>query len=202
MNPKKIKPIALFDMDGTLADYVSAMKRDLESMRGPGEPETDEKDLWDNPAPHIKARTETIEKKPGWWRNLERIDVGMKVVEIARQLGFEIRVLTKGPNDVPLAWAEKLEWCQEHLGKDTKVTITRDKSTVYGRVLVDDYWPFMEGWLENRKNGLGLMPRASDNKDVPHPNVTFYDGRNLDEVKEMLIRARDREEGKPLDPGR
>ena len=44
MNPKKIKPIALFDMDGTLADYLSAMKRDLESMRGPGEPETDEKD--------------------------------------------------------------------------------------------------------------------------------------------------------------
>ncbi|MBL05051.1 MAG: hypothetical protein VYB34_07570 [Planctomycetota bacterium] len=195
---KKIIPIALFDMDGTLADYVSAMKRDMESMRGPREPEADENELWNDPEPHIKARKDIIEKKPGWWRDLEPMKTGMEVVKIARELGFEIRVLTKGPNDVPYAWAEKLEWCQEHLGKDTQVTITRDKSTVYGRVLVDDYWPFMKGWLENRKHGLGLMPGDSDDKDVPHPNVTHYDDSNLDEVKKLLIRARDREDNEPF----
>ena len=196
----QIKPIALFDMDGTIADYVSAMKRDMESMRSPEEPESDGDNLWDKDAPgHIKARKETIEKKHGWWRELEPISVGMEVMKLAQELGFEIRILTKGPNAVPQAWAEKLEWCQEHLGEETQVTITRDKGTVYGRVLVDDFWPFMKGWLKHRKNGLGLMPGDSDNKDVPHPNVTFYDSRNLDEVKELLIRARDREEGGALD---
>ena len=197
---EKIKPIALFDMDGTIADYVSAMKRDMESLRSPEEPESDGDNLWNENAPgHIKARKETIEKTRGWWRELKPIPVGIDVMKIAQELGFEIRILTKGPNDVPQAWAEKLEWCQHHLGKDIQVTITRDKGTVYGRVLVDDYWPFMEGWLKHRKNGLGLMPGDSDNKDVPHPNVTFYDSRNLDEVKELLISARDREEGGALD---
>ena len=211
---KKIIPIALFDMDGTLADYVSAMLRDLESMRGPKEPVITAKDLWHELATHNEARKDAIEKKLGWWRDLEPIEVGMEVVEIARELGFEVRVLTKGPNDVPHAWAEKLEWCQEHLDrhlegmdeeekkkKETNVTITRDKRSVYGRVLVDDHWPFMKGWLEHRKNGLGLMPRDSENEEDDHPHVRYYDSSNLDEVKELLIRARDREEGDPLDLG-
>ena len=211
---KKIIPIALFDMDGTLADYVSAMLRDLESMRGPKEPVITAKDLWHELATHNEARKDAIEKKLGWWRDLEPIEVGMEVVEIARELGFEVRVLTKGPNDVPHAWAEKLEWCQEHLDrhlegmdeeekkkKETKVTITRDKSSGYGRVLVDDHWQFMKGWLEHRKNGLGLMPRDSENEEDDHPHVRYYDSSNLDEVKELLIRARDREEGDPLDLG-
>ena len=194
-----IKPIALFDMDGTIADYVSAMKRDMERMRSPEEPETAEVNLWDENIKHIKARKETIEKTHGWWRNLEPIPVGIEVMKIAQELGFEIRILTKGPNAVPQAWAEKLEWCQHHLGKEIQVTITRDKGTVYGRVLVDDYWPFMEGWLKHRKNGIGLMPGDSENKDVPHPDVTYYDSRNLDQVKERLISARDRKAVNPQD---
>ncbi len=205
---EKIKPIALFDMDGTIADYVSAMKRDMESLRSPEEPESDGDNLWDENAPaHIKARKETIEKTRGWWRELKPIPVGIDVMKIAQELGFEIRILTKGPNDVPQAWAEKLEWCQHHLGKNIQVTITRDKGTVYGRVLVDDYWPFMEGWLKHRKNGLGLMPGASKGlmrkehleAALDHPNVTFFDSSNIDQVKELLIRSRDRKEGDPLD---
>ncbi|MCH2368173.1 MAG: hypothetical protein MK554_13305, partial [Planctomycetes bacterium] len=58
---EQIKPIALFDMDGTIADYVSAMKRDMESLRSPEEPEIDEVNLWDETIEHIKARKETIE---------------------------------------------------------------------------------------------------------------------------------------------
>ena len=61
---EQIEPIALFDMDGTIADDVSAMKRDMESVRSPEEPESDGDNLWDKDAPaHIKARKETIEKK-------------------------------------------------------------------------------------------------------------------------------------------
>ena len=205
---EQIEPIALFDMDGTIADYISAMKRDLESLRSPGEPESDGDSLWDEDAPpHITARKETIEKKHGWWRELEPIPVGMEVMKIAKEVGFEIRILTKGPNAVPQAWAEKHEWCQERLGEEIQVTITRDKGTVYGRVLVDDYWPFMRDWLKYRKNGLGLMPGASKElmqekhlkAALDHRNVTFYDSSNLDQVKELLIRARDRKEGDPLD---
>ncbi len=200
------KPIALFDMDGTIADYVSAMKRDMESLRSPDEPETAEVNLWDVNVKHIKARKETIEKTHGWWRNLEPIPVGIEVMKIAQELGFEIRILTKGPKAVPQAWAEKLEWCQHHLGKKIQVTITRDKGTVYGRVLVDDYWPFMEGWLKHRPNGLGLMPGASKElmpaddrkKAVDHPRVAFFDSNILEQVEENLILARNRKEGEPL----
>ena len=86
--------IALFDMDGTLADYTKAINDALEPLKGPGEPDCE--DLWEAPG-HIKKRMDLIKRKPGWWKALEPIEVGFKVMRIAQKLGFEVRVLTKGP---------------------------------------------------------------------------------------------------------
>ncbi len=35
---------------------------------------------------------------------------------MAREIGFKIRILTKGPRHTPQAWAEKLLWCQKNIG--------------------------------------------------------------------------------------
>ena len=37
------------------------------------------------------------------------------------------------------------QWCQHHL-PGVPVTITMDKGLVYGKVLVDDYPPYVERW--------------------------------------------------------
>ncbi len=204
------KRIALFDLDGTLADYTGAMKRDMEKIECPEESIDSTDPLsWRDPdkAEYLGARESMIEKQPGWWLELEVIEAGKKIFDLAQKLGFEAQVLTKGPQECSAAWGEKHEWCKKHLGvdpltkKDIKVTITREKAQYYGHVLVDDYWKFMEPWLKVRPRALGLMPRTESNKDKSHDHMRHYNDKDLDEkqVEKFLIFARDRKEGEPTD---
>ncbi len=119
------------------------------------------------------------------------------MVEELRALGFELHVLTKGPRSTPNAWSEKVEWCAEHL-PDANVTVTGDKSLVYGRVLVDDYPPYFTRWLEVRPRGLVVCVAHPWNEGFAkggaqaHPSVLRYDGENRAELRQRLARAYER----------
>lgn len=189
--------IGLFDLDGSLADYNKAMLAGLHALKTPEEPEfqwpRQREDI-----PHVKARIDLIMKQPDWWLNLEQIPMGFQILELARSIGFEIHVLTQGPRTKPLAWKEKVEWCQRHLGADIDIHITRNKGMVYGKFLYDDYPEYMLKWLEHRPRGLGIMPANFENKEFKHPQVVKWDGTNLDEVSDRLRSAYQRLPGEAL----
>jgi 5'-nucleotidase len=177
--------VALIDMDGTLCDYQGALSRDLEALRSPHDPavvDEDEAPAW------LRARETVVRRQPGWWRNLPRLQLGFDVLAELRALQFEIHVLTKGPLGTPSAWTEKLEWCQQHL-PGVPVTITMDKGLVYGKVLVDDYPPYIQRWLAWRPRGLVIMPAQPWNAGFAHDNVLRYAGDDLDAVREALDRV-------------
>ena len=154
----KIENIALFDMDGTLADYNGSMIKDLEEIKFPDETDYTPHDWHNSRLPnYMLRRIKLISSRPEWWRSLPRIELGFEILRIAQEIGFDINILTKGPSNDSNAWKEKLEWVREHLGA-VKVTITEDKGLVYGKVLVDDYKPYMDRWLKWRPRGLGIMP--------------------------------------------
>lgn len=67
-----------------------------------------------------------------------------------------------------------------------KVTVTEDKSLVYGKILVDDSPEYLLGWLEHHADGLGVVPAQPANKGFEHPKVIRYDGTNLDEVRTRM----------------
>lgn len=178
--------IALFDMDGTLVDFQGVLKAKLLEMKGPEEefPE----DLWTMPD-HWYARAQAIKKIPGFWSNLPKLQWGWDVLKICEDIGFDIHILTKGPTTGPRAWMEKVEWVRRHL-PDATLHITDDKRIAYGRVFVDDYWPFMEMWLRHRPRGLGVVNYPSH----VHPNlINVHDG--LENVREKLQEAFDRDPG-------
>lgn len=178
--------IALFDLDGTLADYDGALLRDMLKIMAPAE--SLPTDMWQN-EPYWEARRHMITSQVGWWLKLEKFKLGWDVLELVRSLNYRIAVLTKGPSTKFNAWSEKVEWCQENLSDYVDgVTITHDKGLVYGKVLVDDYPPYIEAWLANRPRGLVIMPAHDYNKNFTHLNVIRYDGTNLDEVREALTR--------------
>ena len=129
-----------------------------------------------------------MRRQPGWWRNLPRLKLGFDMLAELRALSFEIHVLTKGPLGTPSAWTEKLEWCQQHL-PGVPVTITMDKGLVYGKVLVDDYPPYVERWLTWRPRGLVVLPAQPWNAGFTHKNAIRYDGHNLEEVRAALRRV-------------
>ena len=67
---KRHEPVALVDMDGTLADFDGQMKQDLDLMRSPGEPPNTLGPQQNDP-PHIEARKNVIQcnyKQCDWWR--------------------------------------------------------------------------------------------------------------------------------------
>lgn len=188
-------PIALFDMDGTLADYEGQLATDLNAMRCPDEPEVTPENLHRDWEPWMERRIHVIKRQPGWWAKLPPFRLGWEVLEMARCF-FAIHILTKGPSSNFDAWKEKGEWIRTHLGTDVVIHMTESKRIHYGRVLVDDFSEYIKEWLIFRPRGLVVMPANAGNIDFKHPNVIRYDGtpesRTL--VSRALIAAHSRKD--------
>jgi hypothetical protein len=193
-------PVALFDMDNSLADYNGALVRDLELLRSPGEDPITEDNIWtQDKQPHIGARMKLIKSQPGWWFRLRPMQEGLDVLEWAGKFGFDVHILTKGPKKHSLAWDEKVQWCQKYIGEDVDIHVTSDKGLVYGKMLYDDYPEYMMKWLKHRPRGLGIMPVTASNKDFSHPNVVMYRGiEDMGKVMKAMRVALERKPGQDL----
>jgi 5'-nucleotidase len=193
------KPISLHDMDGCLFDFEGQMRMDLLRMKSPGEPDPFDstspmyiRDLWkaEEGWPWLKARMDLIKRKPGWWRELPQLRLGWDVFWMCVTIGFERQILTRGPSKKPHVWAEKLECIRQCKDiSDCVVHITESKGQVYGRVLVDDYPPYVTAWLEHKHRGLVIMPCNAQNVGFSHPNVIHYDGNNRENIQVALKAA-------------
>jgi 5'(3')-deoxyribonucleotidase len=175
---KPAEPIALIDLDGTVADFDGAMKAELAAIRGPNEDAAlDETDLYEGELPHMKMRRRLIKAKPGFWRNLKRLDAGFEILAMLDNLKFRCNILSKGPRRMPLAWQEKVEWCVAHV-PHMPIVLSEDKGLVYGKVLVDDWPEYVERWISWRPRGLVLAVAQPWNKDIEKfsPNVIRYTG--------------------------
>ena len=108
------------------------------------------------------------------------------ILKEIQKLKFDIHILTKGPWRSSNAWTEKVEWCREHV-PGIPLTITQEKSLVYGRVLVDDWTPYYESWLKVRPRGLVVVPAQPWNRDVIDARILrFRDSRDLPALRAAL----------------
>lgn len=189
-----MQPICLIDMDNTLFDYEGQMRADLKKLASPEEVIPD--DLWDENVPWLKERMRLIKNTPGWWVNLPKFKLGWDLYFLADELGFKCRILTKGPSSTPSAWVEKFQCIKQHFDNNVSVDIVgEDKSGTYGHVLIDDYGPYVLGWLEYRPRGLVIMPAQPYNAEIQHPNIIRYTGENIEVVTKALQAVKLRQPG-------
>lgn len=178
------KLVALFDMDDTLCNTRGQRIIDLRKI-SKNESEINPDYLSPDCPSYIKKRLRTIMSQPGWWKNLPRLKDGFELYELARSEGLETQILSKGPTTYPLAWTEKLLWCQKNV-PESKVTITLDKSKYRGDILVDDWPDYVIAWLEANKNGRAILPLREWNKDYKNPRATHYTGENIEQIRNLI----------------
>ena len=193
---KKCQQILLCDLDGTLANYDKNLYKYLKQLIPEEEFKKLPKSLHneDELPKWLLNLKHQITKTPGYWRELEPMRYGFEVLDMAREIGFDLRIATKGSRSKPSCWTEKLEWCVEHV-PDAKVTITEEKSLLYGKALIDDYPPYAIEWLKWRPRGVVLMPEYWYNRSFKHERVFKYGLNNMEKVKELLQKIYDREPG-------
>ena len=95
--------IAWFDMDGSLFDFDGHMRESLVPLCSSEEKQlVMTTGLWEleEASPQIKARMELIKAVPGWWRTMPPLETGFTVFRMAQSIGFDCRILTKGPKSV------------------------------------------------------------------------------------------------------
>lgn len=190
-NEKKSELIALFDMDGTLCDYNKSLVEKLNRLRSPQEEMAKEEDLFSLPS-FLEERKNVITESQSFWENLPRFQLGWDVYNISLDLGYKPVILTQAPRFKPFSLSGKLIWLNKNFPSGVDFNMTRDKGLTYGKVLVDDFPPYIERWLKWRENGLVIMPANQGNKTYSHPNVIRYDGNNLEEVRKALSIAKER----------
>ena len=177
--------IALVDLDGTLADYHGRMMEDMATLANPTEVYNFPAHWGDIPQ-WMEARRQMISRQPGWWANLPPLQLGFDIMNILKDFGCEIHILTKGPGSKPIAWKEKVEWVQKYVDESANITITNDKGLVYGKILVDDWPDYILRWLEWRPRGLVIMPAHPYNENFAHSNVIRYDGTNRQKLRDII----------------
>lgn len=184
--------IALLDLDNTLADYRGSLQQGMLALASPDEPPWVPLDRGKEPA-WIKARRNLITHQAGWWRDLPPLTLGMDILDACMSIGFRVHILSKGPRHHPIAWAEKVAWVDANLPPGTPLSLSDDKSLVYGRVLADDWTPYTDPWLRARPRGLVVQPAQPWNEGLEHhPRVLRYDGTNRAAMRAALQRAYDR----------
>ena len=94
---------------------------------------------------------------PGFWQTLPKNVLGFQLLDLLRDVGFQLHILSKGPRDAPQVWADKVSWCRANV-PEVPVTITDDKSLVYGNILVDDWHPYVLHWQRRWPDSLGILP--------------------------------------------
>ncbi|MEJ8848458.1 5' nucleotidase, NT5C type [Variovorax rhizosphaerae] len=164
--------MALIDLGDTLADCTPALLATLAQPRPSNGAVGGASSL--SSMDEFESRRRAVLSAPGFWRALAPRPAGLSLLGLLRDAGFKVMVLTKGPQDAPQVWADKVAWCREHL-PGVPVTVTDDKAAVPGDVLVDDWLPYVESWQRRWPSGLAIVPAQPWNAQITLATRCLHD---------------------------
>ncbi len=140
---KKLR-IILFDQDGVLANYTKAHLEAI-AHEFPELPRLlpEEADCF-NTEEHFpevyRTRIGALALRPGFFFNLDPIPGAVDAMHGLLARGFDVRICTSPKKIFDNCVTEKFAWVKKHLGQEfvERIVLTRDKTLVYGDILVDD----------------------------------------------------------------
>lgn len=137
--------VVLVDMDNTLVDYDREFARRWKEIR----PEDDVQMIYKRKYFEIEKTFDKevidvvhrIMKSDGFFLKLKAFEGGIEALREMESLGLHV-ILCSSPSlfQYEACASAKFAWVREHLGQEwlSRLLLTRDKTLVKGRVLIDD----------------------------------------------------------------
>jgi 5'-nucleotidase len=116
-----LKKLLHIDLDGVIADFISAMHS--------------------HPLREIPPYDEHPDTIPHIFRNLQPIESAVTAVQkLLNSNKYEIYFLSTAPWNNPSAWTDKRLWLEEQFGDvvNRKLILTHRKDLIKGDILIDD----------------------------------------------------------------
>lgn len=138
------KKIILVDMDDVLADFEAKFLENWKEKfpHHPYAPLERRKTFRteDDYPSGLKKEVESIFSAPGFFENLEIIPGSKEALTKMESLGHEVFICTSPISKYENCILEKYHWVSKNLGYEwtRKVIMTKDKTLVYGDILIDD----------------------------------------------------------------
>jgi 5'(3')-deoxyribonucleotidase len=144
----------LLDMDGVIADFVSAS---LEVAKIPLT--HDEVNMWDYYKPYMTEKEfwTSIDTEPEFWRNIKPYPWAKRIVELCRSIAPTY--FCSSPSQHHVSASDKILWLRthgfmEHDKNDYLLTSHKWMAAGPGRILIDDSTHNVDSF--NARGGLGL----------------------------------------------
>ncbi len=120
------KELLYIDMDGVLADFYGAVKKEY--------PDFDHYERG-----HQREITNALSSTEGFFIDLEPLPDAVKAFKKLSE-AYEVYILSTPLWEAPYSWAEKRIWVEEKLGTEAykKLILSHNKGLFSGKALIDD----------------------------------------------------------------
>jgi 5'-nucleotidase len=141
---KTVNDVVLVDMDGVIADFNAAFDLAWRSRYPNRElyPMSAQQNLSivDSQPEEYRADIYDVLSAPGFTVNMPEIEGAVQGIRAMDLMGLQVFICTSPLRDYSHNVPEKFSWVEEHLGQEwaRRLIITRDKTVVRGRYLIDD----------------------------------------------------------------
>jgi len=175
--------LILLDQDGVLADFEGAFLAAWRARYPDVAPVAYEDrrsfHLLDDYPPALRAQAEAIYTAPGFIRDLPPVPGAIEAYRELQALGMDVRICSSPLRQYENCVAEKYQWVERHLGREAtqKLILSRDKTLVYGDLLIDDR-PRIEGAA--RPHWRHILYDAPYNRhETGRPRLTWANWRSV-----------------------
>ncbi len=138
------KKIILVDIDGVLADFengfLQAWKKKFPYYTHVPLEKRETFYLIEGYPAGLEKDLDSIYKAPGFFQNLDVIKGGKEALEKMQTRGHKVLICTSPISKYENCVLEKYNWISKNLGYEwtKKIIMTKDKTLVFGDILIDD----------------------------------------------------------------
>ncbi len=173
-------PIALVDLDDTVADYSFGMHLTLDKLY-PASYGLFPPNLHGDGPDHIEYLRELIYDSSDWWNELSIKVEGDEIVDRLMADGYDVKFITYARLTCPNAWFGKVKWVTGFYPDNELIILSGKRDHIYGDLLFDDNVDNMTGWLDFWPLGIGVLSGIPENREYKHERCIRYEN-NIEQV--------------------